>query len=252
VTFTVAVAGKGGVGKTTFAALAVRHLHAVTKEVVLAVDADPNANLGAKLGTEPASTLGSIREEMLARGEDGPPAGVSKQEHLDYQIRLAVKEGAGFDLLTMGRQEGPGCYCYVNNMLRNIVDSLSERYKYVVIDNEAGMEHLSRRTTKASDVMFVLCDRSKASLSAAQRISQLADEMKIRISRKALVFTRLEPGSEGPPEDDVEGFHEVYGVRRSGTIVSSAERTESLMELPGTDPAFADVARALDSERLRR
>jgi CO dehydrogenase maturation factor len=249
--FTFAVAGKGGVGKTTFAALTVRHLHEVTKEVVLAVDADPNANLGAKLGTEPAKTLGGIREEMLARGEDELPAGVSKQEHLDYQIRLAVKEGQGFDLLTMGRQEGPGCYCYVNNMLRSIVDSLSARYKYIVIDNEAGMEHLSRRTTRASDVMFVLCDQTKGSLSAAQRISQLADEMKIRISRKALVFNRLDAGAADPPVGKVEGFHAVYGVRRSGAILSGAEETESLMGIPRTDPAFADVGKAVDSERLR-
>ncbi len=251
-TFTFAVTGKGGVGKTTFAALAIRHIHEATKEVVLAVDADPNANLGAKLGTEPAKTLGGIREDMLARGEDEPPAGVSKQEHLDYQIRLAVKEGTGFDLLTMGRQEGPGCYCYVNNMLRNIVDSLSDRYKYVVIDNEADMEHLSRRTTKASDAMFVLCDRSRGSLAAAQRISQLADEMKIQISRKALVFNGLDPGAEGPPSQAVERFHAVYGVRRSGRILSSAEETESLMGIPRTDPAFTDIARAVDAERLRR
>lgn len=251
-TFTLAVAGKGGVGKTTFAALMVRHLHEATGEVVLAVDADPNANLGSKLGTDPAKTLGSIREDLLARGEGEPPAGVSKQEHLDYQIRLAVKEGAGFDLLTMGRQEGPGCYCYVNNMLRNIVDSLAERYRYVVIDNEAGMEHLSRRTTKASDVMFVLCDRSKGSLTAARRIARLADEMKILISRKALVFNGLDAGAEGPPVAEVEGFHAVYGVRRSGMILSGAEETESLMGVSRTDPAFSDVARAVDSERLRR
>jgi len=251
-TFTLAVAGKGGVGKTTFAALAVRHLHEATKEVVLAVDADPNANLGAKLGTEPARTLGSIREEMLARGEDEPPAGVSKQEHLDYQIRLAVKEGAGFDLLTMGRQEGPGCYCYVNNMLRNIVDSLSARYKYVVIDNEAGMEHLSRRTTRASDVMFVLCDQTKGSMSAAQRISQLAGEMKINISRKVLVFNRLDVGATEPPVSSADGFQTVYGVRRSGSVLSGAEETESLVRIPRTDPAFTDIAKAVDSERLRR
>lgn len=251
-TFTVAVAGKGGVGKTTFAALTIRHLHEATKEVVLAVDADPNANLGAKLGTEPAKTLGSIREEMLARGEDEPPAGISKQEHLDYQIQLALMEGAGFDLLTMGRQEGPGCYCYVNNMLRSIVDSLSARYKYLVIDNEAGMEHLSRRTTRASDVMFVLCDHTKGSLSAAQRISQLADEMKIRISRKVLVFNRLDASASVPPMSSVEGFSAVYGVRKSGAILSGAEETESLTEIPRTDPAFADIAKAVDSERLRR
>lgn len=251
-TFTVAVAGKGGVGKTTFAALVVRHLHETTKEVVLAVDADPNTNLGAKLGTETAKTLGSIREEMLARGEDEPPAGISKQEYLDYQIRLALKEGEGFDLLTMGRQEGPGCYCYVNNLLRTIVDSISAKYKYVVIDNEAGMEHLSRRTTRSSDILFVLCDESKGSQGAARRISQLADEMKLAIVRKALVYNRLAPGSGGPPAKEAAGFHAVYGMRSSGMIRAKAEETESLLSIPRTDPAFADIAQAVESERRAR
>ncbi|MBN1677462.1 MAG: AAA family ATPase [Candidatus Thermoplasmatota archaeon] len=250
-TLTLAVAGKGGVGKTTFAALAVRHLHESTKEVVLAVDADPNANLGTKLGTEPSRTLGGIREELLARSEEELPPGVSKQEHMDYQIRLAITEGSGFDLLTMGRQEGPGCYCYVNNLLRTIIDSLSTKYRYVVIDNEAGMEHLSRRTTRASDVLFVLCDRTKSSQSAARRISQLADEMKLQISRKALVFNSLDPGASGPPVSSLEGFHAVYGVRRSGMMLSRAEETESLADVPRTDPTFSDVAKAVESERLR-
>ena len=127
--FTVAVAGKGGVGKTTFSALSIRHLHRAVNEVVLAVDADPNANLHAKLGIAPGKTVGEIREELLADG-DKLPAGVSKQEHVDYQIRLALTEGDGFDILTMGRQEGQGCYCYVNNILRTFVDSLSEKYGF--------------------------------------------------------------------------------------------------------------------------
>src|SRR4030065_1461457 len=99
---------------------------------------------------------------------------MSKQEYIDYQIRLALKEGSGFDLLTMGRQEGPGCYCYINNVLRTFVDSLTDRYKYVVIDNEAGMEHLSRRTTRSSDVLFVLWCRRKASPEDANGVSKPA------------------------------------------------------------------------------
>lgn len=251
-TFTVAVAGKGGVGKTTFAALVVRHLHETTGEIVLAVDADPNSNLGAKLGTEPAKTLGAIREEMLAKGEEEPGAGISKQEYLDYQIRLALKEGDGFDLLTMGRQEGPGCYCYVNNMLRTILDSIASRYRYVVIDNEAGMEHLSRRTTRASDVLFVLCDESRGSQEAARRISALADEMKLAIARKALVYNMLGERSPEPPVREFQGFQAVYGVRSSATIRALAEQTESLLGVPRTDPAFVDVSRAVEAERRAR
>ena len=247
-TFTVAVAGKGGVGKTTFAALAIRHLHESSGDIVLAVDADPNANLALKLGTEAGRTVGSIREELTATGEE-LPKGISRQEHLEYQIRLALKEGAGFDLLTMGRQEGPGCYCYVNNVLRTFVDALSERCKYIVIDNEAGLEHLSRRTTRSSDVLFVLSDRSKTSLESAKRISALASEMKLSTKRKVLVFNMLDSGSEGPPTHEIEGFDAVHGVRRSGFIHARAQESESLLDVPKWDPAFADVARALDAER---
>ena len=246
-TFTIAVAGKGGVGKSTFAALAVRHLAERTGEVVLAVDADPNSNLGAKLGTEPGRTLGSIREEMFSLGEE-KAAGMSKPEHLDYQVKLALREGRGFDLITMGRQEGPGCYCFVNNLLRNVVDSLSAKYAYVVIDNEAGMEHLSRRTTRATDALFIVTDGSKASMDAAARISSLADEMGIVVGDKALVRNMADP-SGGTDAGPAEGFDSVHVVRRSSRVRADSERSESLMDLPVTDPAFADVGRAVDSVR---
>lgn len=249
-TYVIAIAGKGGVGKTTFAALAVRHLCDETREVVLAVDADPNSNLGEKLGTPPGRTLGDIREEVLAKGDE-QPSGVSKQEQIDYQIRLALKEGNGFDLLTMGRQEGPGCYCYVNNMLRTIMDSLADRYKYVVIDNEAGMEHLSRRTTKRSDVLFVLHDGSKSSLEASKKISALADDMKIKIGRKALVCNLMTSDAETSSVPRLAGFDSAYGIRRSSKIQTKMVETESLMEIPKSDPAFSDVARAVDVERKR-
>jgi len=244
-TFTMAVAGKGGVGKTTFAALSVLHLHQTAREVVLAVDADPNHNLGAKLGTEPGRTLGDLREEIVARGEE-PPPGMSKQDYIDYQIKLA-----GFDLLTMGRQEGPGCYCYVNNLLRTFLDSLADRYKYVVVDNEAGMEHLSRRTTRSSDVLFVVCDSSKASVEAARRISRLADEMHLKAPRKALVFNMLPGGPEGGPGEDYPEFHAVYGVRKSSVLESGSRQSESVLEIPLSDPAYTDVRRIVDAERLR-
>ena len=216
-------------GKSTFSALAVRHLHESTGEVVLAVDADPNSNLGAKLDSEPGRTLGNLREEIVSRGEE-PPDGMSKQDYIDYHVRLALKEGNGFDLLTMGRQEGPGCYCYINNMLRTFLDSITAKYSYVVIDNEAGMEHLSRRTTRAPNVLFILCDRSKASLDAAKRIAALAQEMKIKA---------------------VAGFDAVYGVRMSRAIQARMAEAESLMDIPSADLAFADVSKAIEAERKR-
>jgi len=226
----------------------VRHLHESTNEVVLAVDADPNSNLGAKLGTEPGRTVGDLREEFASLGE-GLPQGMAKQEYIEYQIRLALKEGSGFDLLTMGRQEGPGCYCYVNNLLRSFIDSLSTKYRYIVVDNEAGMEHLSRRTTRASDVLAVICDSTRASQRAAERIAHLADDMRLSIRRKVLVYNALQPGEEDVPELGLQGFDAVYGLTRSAQVRAATERDESLMSLPRTDPAFADVARIVDAER---
>ncbi len=237
-------------GKSTFSALTVRHLHESTGEVVLAVDADPNSNLGAKLDTEPGRTLGDLREEIISRGEE-PPDGISKQDYIDYQVRLALKEGNGFDLLTMGRQEGPGCYCYINNMLRTFLDSITTKYSYVVIDNEAGMEHLSRRTTRSPNVLFILCDKSKASLDAAKRIAALAQEMKIKAARKALVFNLLDESTHASQVKAVEGFDAVYGVRMSRTIQARMAQAESLMEIPVTDLAFADVSKAIEAERKR-
>jgi CO dehydrogenase maturation factor len=245
--FTVAVAGKGGVGKTTFSALAIRHLHQATGDVVLAVDADPNANLHAKLGVAAGRTIGDIREELLAEG-DSLPAGVSKQEHVDYQVKLALTEGDGFDLLTMGRPEGAGCYCYVNNILRTFVDSLSEKYRFIVIDNEAGMEHLSRRTTRTSDVLFVVSDASKAALESAVRIAALAREMDLEIGRVALVRNMVGPDySFRTPE----GFDAAYGIKTSTMIRAGSERSESLTGVDPQDPAFRDVGVAIDSERGR-
>ncbi len=247
-TWTMAVAGKGGVGKTTFSALAVRHLHQATGKVVLAVDADPNANLASKLGTEPGKTLGEIREDVATKAGE-TEAGVSKHEMIEYKIRLALKEGDGFDLITMGRQEGPGCYCYVNNILRTVMDSLADRYDYVVVDNEAGMEHLSRRTTRSATVLFVVSDGTVSSIKAAARISSLADEMKLQISRKVLVLNKRASDAAATAETRVDGFDRVYSVRNSSQIASGAQESESLMGLHGLDPAFSDIAAILDAER---
>lgn len=247
-TFTLAVAGKGGVGKSTFAALAVRHLHEATGEVVLAVDADPNANLGLKLGTEPGRTVGTIRESLTAKGDE-PPRGMSRQEMLEYEVRLALQEGDGFDLLTMGRQEGAGCYCFANNLLRTFVDGLSDQRPYVVIDNEAGLEHLSRRTTRSSDVLFVISDRSKTAMASARRIADLAKEMKLDIRRTVLVVNMVDSLADGVPAMEGNGFDAVCLVRRSDFLQANARETESLLGVPKRDPAFSDIAKAVDAER---
>lgn len=187
-TFIVAVAGKGGVGKTTISALIVRALAERSRSVVLAIDADPNSNLGDRLGVKVERTIGGLREDLLKNADDLPPGG--KHEMVRYQLELAKTEGSDFDLLTMGRSEGPGCYCYINNVLRTFIDEAIESYPYAVIDNEAGMEHLSRRTTKRMDVLLVVSDATKVGLETASRISRLAEEMELKVGRRVLLVNR--------------------------------------------------------------
>ena len=161
-----AVAGKGGVGKTTCAALLVRALLASGVRPVLAVDADPNANLHLLVGIAPATPLGSLREELLERRSPAE----SKEALLESMVQQRVAEGRDVDLIAMGRGEGPGCYCYVNDLLRRSLSRLAGNYPAVVVDNEAGMEHLSRRNLRRIDHLLVVADPSPRGLSAAQAI----------------------------------------------------------------------------------
>ncbi|MGD2144027.1 MAG: AAA family ATPase, partial [Anaerolineae bacterium] len=163
-TTTIALAGKGGTGKTTVAALLIRYLMEERLGAVLAIDADPASNLHFVLGMELHETIGGIREDMLDLVQTSGamagsmPGGMSKQEYLDYQVQMSLVEGEQVDLLAMGRPEGQGCYCAANQMLRLVLDRLKSNYNYVVIDNEAGMEHLSRRTTRDVDVLLLVTD----------------------------------------------------------------------------------------------
>jgi len=185
--YVIAIAGKGGTGKTTIAALLVRLLKEKRVGSILAVDADPNNNLSEALGLEVKETIGSILDEVSLHPEN-IPSGMSKDRFIEYQVQTSISEGDGFDLLAMGRPEGPGCYCYVNNLLRNITAKLIKDYDYIVIDNEAGFEHLSRRTTRACDALVVISDATPVGLKAAARISDLAKELNIESKKKLLII----------------------------------------------------------------
>jgi CO dehydrogenase maturation factor len=164
-TTTIALAGKGGVGKTTISGMVIKNLIQTHRGPVLAIDADPSSNLNMVLGLDLEWTVGDIREDMLAQVKNSLvtggaamgalPGGVTKRDYLDYQIRSSLAEGDNFDLIAMGRSEGPGCYCAVNHNLREVIDAISKNYRYIVIDNEAGMEHLSRRTTRDVDHLLI-------------------------------------------------------------------------------------------------
>lgn len=187
---TIAVAGKGGTGKTTTSGLIVSSLKKMKKTPILAIDADPNVNLNQVLGIEVEGTIGQMREDVL-KNIDQLPAGVPKESYLEMRIQESISEGEGFDLLVMGRPEGQSCYCYANSILRRYIDILSKSYKFVVIDSEAGMEHLSRRTTQNVDYLLLISDAAIRSIQAAGRIRDLALEMELKIGEMWSVITRV-------------------------------------------------------------
>ncbi|MEJ5197360.1 MAG: AAA family ATPase [Anaerolineae bacterium] len=187
-TITIAVAGKGGTGKTTLAGLLVRHLvRQRPGKKILAIDADPSSNLHLVLGLPLTQTVGDIREESrTAVGQ-----GQSRTDWLSYAVRMAVEEGDDFDLLAMGRPEGQGCYCAANHLLRTIMDGINAGYDYVVMDNEAGMEHLSRRTTRDVDHLLLVSDGSLRGLAAAEAMIALSRELEINVRHTYLVLNRV-------------------------------------------------------------
>lgn len=191
-TFSIAIAGKGGIGKTTLSALLVRALQESGRRPVLAVDADPNSNLAEALGVEPGKPLAEIREQGSSP-EGSPASGIGRVRAVEDEIQRAIAEADGFDLIAMGRPEGPRCYCAVNNLLRKSLDELSRNYAVVVVDNEAGMEHLSRRTTNDVDVLVVVMNPTLPSVRAAERILELSHQLPVRIARRAVLVNRLGP-----------------------------------------------------------
>ena len=188
---TIAISGKGGTGKTTLAALIIQWLSKQATKPILAVDADPNINLNDLLEVELIDTIGAIREEMKTSSEN-LPAGMTKQQFLEYKIQTSLVETSDFDLIAMGRPEGPGCYCYANNLLRDILKTLCTNYQYIVIDNEAGMEHLSRRTIQNIDYLLIISDPLVRGIHTAGKISRLLKELNTRIKEKYLILNRVQ------------------------------------------------------------
>ena len=190
--FVLAFAGKGGTGKTTLAGLTVRYIIEKRKVPVLAVDADSNNCLHEVLGVDVHATIGDLREDsiqLIRRGAERP-GGMSMEQIFDYQVQQSLVESKGFDLMVMGRPEGPGCYCAANNIIRKYTDQLSENYPYVVIDNEAGMEHLSRRTTHKVNILLIISDPTVRGIHTAKRIDNLIDELNLEIDKRVVVINR--------------------------------------------------------------
>ncbi len=237
-TTTIAIAGKGGTGKTTIAAFLIELL--ADRGSVLAIDADPSSNLHMVLGLPLEETVGSVREEMLtavSRGSFG--VGLSKQDWFDLRISEALVESDRVDLLAMGRPEGPGCYCAANNILRVCIDRLAESYDYVVIDNEAGMEHISRRTTRDVDILVVVSDPTVRGVAAASRIVDLVGELKTKVGRVGLVINRFNGKLPAPVEEAVRKLNvELLGVVPEDEGILECDATgKPLVSLPPESPA---------------
>ena len=252
-TTTIALAGKGGVGKTTVAGMIIKYLAQNQTGSILAIDADPSSNLNMVLGLDLEWTIADIREGMLEQVKSSlsnggaamgaMPGGVSKRDYLDYHVRSSLAEGSRFDLIAMGRGEGQGCYCAVNHNLREVIDGMSRHYAYVVIDNEAGMEHLSRRTTRDVQHLFIVSDPTQRGLVAAQRIADMRKELDINIEKSYLIINRL----RGEMPVELTAFTEKMNLPPLGTIPADDDLAafefsgRPLVELGDESPVYQAV-----------
>jgi len=200
---TIAVAGKGGTGKTTLTGFLIRYLAETGKGPILAVDADANSNLNEVLGIEVEMTLGEVREQVAHAADDDEnspiPAGMTKADYMEYRFNSVLAEEDDFDMLVMGRTQGKGCYCFVNGLLQNQLGKLTKAYKYIVVDNEAGMEHISRGTLPAIDTIILVSDCSRRGIQAVGRIAELVAELGLNPQTMRLIVNRapsreLDPG----------------------------------------------------------
>ncbi len=208
--YSIAFAGKGGTGKTTLAGILIRYLVDKGLTPVLAVDADANANLNEVLGLEVRETLGEAREQM----KKCVGSGMTKDVFMEMKIQEAVVESDGFDLIVMGRPEGAGCYCAANSLLRQYLERLIGNYKYIVMDNEAGMEHLSRLTTNNIDALLAVSDATRRGLQAASRIVSLAEELKLNIRDKYVLVNLAKDGQA----EDIKEAADAFGLELIGVV----------------------------------
>lgn len=248
--FTIAFSGKGGSGKSTVATLTIRHLTEDLKKTVLAVDADPNSCLGMELGLKVEGAISDVREDVLKKKTDFP-SGMSKEAYIDYCIEESIVEAEGFDLLTMGRPEGPKCYCYVNNLLRKYLDKASSNYPFVVIDNEAGMEHLSRRTTNDVDILLIVAEPTMVGVNTISRIKKITDELPINIKKRGIVLNRVYDGKirdEIKKQIDDSKLEVVAQLQYDQEIMEYSSHSKPMAQLPKKNSVFKSIGTMLDSQ----
>ncbi len=248
---TIAVAGKGGVGKTTTCGMIIDYLCKKKQGPVLVVDADANANLNEVLGVEVETSLGQIREEMARAELKGTlPAGMTKADYADYKFSSAIIEEDDFDMLVMGRTQGKGCYCYVNGVLKTQVDKYAKNYSYIVMDNEAGLEHVARGTLPKVDTMLLISDCSRRGIQAAARVAEIVEEMELKPGNMGLIVNRA---PEGKLDAGVLEEIEKHGLKLLGVLPQDDGvyrcdcDGEPSAKLPESNPVKAAVKKTMES-----
>ena len=253
---TIALAGKGGVGKTTICGMLIEYLCQKKNGPVLAVDADANSNLNEVLGVEVHSTLGEIREEIAQAemsAKNPIPAGMSKADYAEMQFSDALTEADDYDLLVMGRTQGKGCYCFVNGLLSTQVAKYAQNYRYIVVDNEAGLEHLSRGILPKVDTILLVSDCSRRGVQAAGRLSEMIDELKLGAKEVGLIINRAPGGqlNDGVREE-IEKYHlHLMGVvPHDDTVYEYDAEGKSSVTVPADSPVKQAVHRIFDQLAL--
>jgi len=246
----IAVAGKGGTGKTTLCGMIVKHLAGRDKSHVLAVDADPNSNLNEVLGVELPTTLGEIREIVLKETSDNnAPGGMTKQQYMDYMFGEALSEEKDFDLLLMGRTQGEGCYCFINGIVRSQIDKYAGSYSHIIIDNEAGLEHISRGTLPKVDILVLISDCSRRGIQAAGRAAVLVDELKLKPDTLKLIVNRT-PGGELPAGvlEEIKALNlDLLGViPQDETVFIYDSEGKPIVDVPDDSPIKLAVSDMID------
>ncbi len=247
---TIAVAGKGGTGKTTFTALTIRYLVEKKKGDILAVDADPNANLNEALGLQVDRVIADILEDT--KDPKAIPEGMTKDMFIEYKLSQAIVESKDVDLLVMGRPQGPGCYCYPNDLLRKKLETLGANYDYLVVDNEAGLEQISRRTIQKVDHLFVISDATARAIRSAGRVNDLIKTLQTPIGKTYLIVTRVGPEGIDPLMTEMErtGLQLIGTIPNDPLVAQFDMQGKPLFDLPADSPAISAVQQILTKARI--
>ncbi|MFC1669712.1 AAA family ATPase [Spirochaetota bacterium] len=242
----IAVAGKGGTGKSTISALIIRSLLKNNKTPVLAIDADPNSNLPESIGIDIENSIGSVLSDFI-RNKGEIPQGMTKQAFLEFKFHQILKEGKDLDMMVMGCPEGPGCYCAANSMLKGYYEDLSKNYKYVVVDNEAGMEHLSRKTTSEIDYLLFVSNYSLKALKTIERLSDMIDELRLNVGKRYLIVNQTPNEMEQSFVDEINRIEIPYlgNIVKDDLIEEYDVKGVPLTELPDSSKAVESIEKML-------